>query len=604
MTRISLKTTVLQVLFLLFPTCLGAQDLQGIMTIVGIREEEELTEQLTERFESLERAPIDINLSSMQRLVSSGLFTQYQAASLLDYRSTYGDILSIEELSAVDGFGKTYAEALRPYISLYSKSLPGQLGRQQLVGTATLRTTLKGQRDGSSVNNSFAVKGKLTLDYGTRASAALTGSWTGGNNYGYSFHGTVYGRKCLDRLVVGDFNARFGQGLAVWSGFSLSGMGAPSSLYRRATGITSSASYSGTGLRGVAMAASWGRLVLSAFGGFTGIWPGDWAHSSSGKKLTMTPGLNLSYFLKHGQISLTGLSSFSAVLKDGDGSKSMTHEVLKIGADARFCIKGIDLFGETGVDLQTMCVAGVGGLTFPIGDNSRAGLVARYYPQNYSKTLTGSVKSGTYARDEAGATVSFERKGFVSSADFYRKLSTGRDQVKFLASHEIALSENWSVKPRFSARLRMEKDSDPVEQDSSKAIELKTDTRTDISWSRVPWSQTVRVNWSHYRSDGFLGYYELGALSDVLTGYLRLTGFWIDNWDDRIYVYERDGPGNFNVPAYYGRGYAVSLTGSWKPKLRKGRLKLYSSLYHKNAKKPGDVSSRTSGLRFQAVFDF
>lgn len=584
-----LRTVIIVVFLTMAADLLRAQDLQGVMTIVGVREEEELSEQLIERFESLARSPVDINLSSMQKLLSSGLFTQYQAASLLDYRSTYGDILSIEELSAVDGFGKTYAEALSPYITLFSKSLPGQTTRQQLSGTATLRSTWKTQT--GDTKPSGVVKGKLVLDYGTRASAALTGSWSEAGNYGCSFHGTMYGRKHLDRLVVGDFNARFGQGLAIWSGFSLSGMGAPSSLYRRSTGITPSASYSGTGLRGVALATSWGRLTLSSFAGVTVPWMG-------GRNLSFTPGANLGYYMKYGQVSLSVLSSFA---EDSKELGSWSRNELRIGADMRFCIRGVDLFGEVGTDLQGMCIAGVGGLAFPVGEYSEFGVVGRYYPQNYSKLLTGAVKSGTYARDELGTTVSYERKGLVASADFYRKLSTGRDQLKLLASHEIAVGEAWTLKPRFSARLRLEDSGASAPGDG---IELKTDIRTDVSWNRVPWSQTVRVDWSHFKGDGFLGYYELGVQKAVLTAYVRVTGFWIDSWDDRIYVYERDGPGNFNVPAYYGRGYGLSLTGAWKPQLRKGRLKLYSSIYYKEAKKPGEVSSRTAGLRFQTVFDF
>ena len=37
-----------------------------------------------------------------------------------------------------------------------------------------------------------------------------------------------------------------------------------------------------------------------------------------------------------------------------------------------------------------------------------------------------------------------------------------------------------------------------------------------------------------------------------------------DKWDDRIYVYERDAPGSFNVPAFYGRGLWTSLYCSCK----------------------------------------
>ena len=46
--------------------------------------------------------------------------------------------------------------------------------------------------------------------------------------------------------------------------------------------------------------------------------------------------------------------------------------------------------------------------------------------------------------------------------------------------------------------------------------------------------------------------------------YLKQGFFVVDKWDDRIYSYERDAPGNYNVPAFYGRGVWTSATASWK----------------------------------------
>ena len=46
-------------------------------------------------------------------------------ASLLDYRKRNGDILSMKELAAVDGFSQERAEALAPFVSLYSEAAPG-----------------------------------------------------------------------------------------------------------------------------------------------------------------------------------------------------------------------------------------------------------------------------------------------------------------------------------------------------------------------------------------------------------------------------------------------------------------------------------------------
>ena len=60
------------------------------------------------------------------------------------------------------------------------------------------------------------------------------------------------------------------------------------------------------------------------------------------------------------------------------------------------------------------------------------------------------------------------------------------------------------------------------------------------------------------------GYVETGwkTPSDTarvqVSAFLRATFFRVDNWDDRIYCYERDLPGSFSVPALYGRGHSVS----------------------------------------------
>ena len=70
----------------------------------------------------------------------------------------------------------------------------------------------------------------------------------------------------------------------------------------------------------------------------------------------------------------------------------------------------------------------------------------------------------------------------------------------------------------------------------------------------------ARINALLCRSVGLLSYLEGGYADGPVSVYLRGGLFRIDAWDDRIYVYERDAPGNFNVPAYYGRGYWAALT--------------------------------------------
>lgn len=75
----------------------------------------------------------------------------------------------------------------------------------------------------------------------------------------------------------------------------------------------------------------------------------------------------------------------------------------------------------------------------------------------------------------------------------------------------------------------------------------------------------MRFNMLNAKETGYLGYAEGGLNISSLRFYLRAGAFCIDNWDDRIYVYERDAPGNFTVPALYGRGIWTSIYLAYRP---------------------------------------
>jgi len=67
----------------------SAQDFEAaVLTLSGASCIEELQGGGLERYEELAEHPLDLNLAGRAKLLSTGLFSQYQAASLLDYRSS------------------------------------------------------------------------------------------------------------------------------------------------------------------------------------------------------------------------------------------------------------------------------------------------------------------------------------------------------------------------------------------------------------------------------------------------------------------------------------------------------------------------------------
>ena len=162
-------------------------------------------------------------------------------------------------------------------------------------------------------------------------------------------------------------------------------------------------------------------------------------------------------------------------------------------------------------------------------------------------------------------------------------------QFKFHTQWQSQLSESWQLNLRLTERIR------------SWGQIFRTDLRTDILWKSGIYSLTYRFNVLHCDNLAWLTYIEGGLKPGKLSLYLRQGFFVVDDWDDRIYAYERDVPGAYNSPAFYGRGLWTSVMTSYKPTdwcrlyLRAG-VTAYPFM---EEKKPGKAE-----LRFQSVFDF
>ena len=124
----------------------AAQDIVDDITyLTGASAPEELDVETVEHMSALAARPVRINLATERRLVSSGLFSRYQAACVADYRRTSGDILSVAELALLDGFGKEAARALAPFVSFETRVAPGRSSLEK--GRVKTELQSRGQRE-------------------------------------------------------------------------------------------------------------------------------------------------------------------------------------------------------------------------------------------------------------------------------------------------------------------------------------------------------------------------------------------------------------------------------------------------------------------------
>ena len=499
--------------------------------LTGADSPEELDDRLLDELESYRNHPLPLNRASRARMLESGLLTPYQIAALDEYRSQSGDVLSFAELERVDGFGKEAVAALRPFLSLESDRLPGEAVHDTLLvkHSALFRATLK----------DVGAKYRLTVG---RAEAA--GAWRSGN-------GTFYGlyRLSQGKILIGDYNVRYGQGLAFWSAFQLSGRTTLEAFVKKANGITPSWSFNGSGTsRGLAWDYTGRHLQLALFGTLDG-----------------NVGAHAGWLGRHGQAGVT-----------------VTPK--RISLDGRAGIRGVDLFGEAAWNWRTF--AGVAGSLFPMGEHWKGALQLRTIPSAYS-----AKKNGEYG---AAAGVSFlsDARTFKSSLTVDAALlprpatDTGRRQVASTGLLSWNAGERWLLESRLVYRYRNYEDD-------------RADVRVDATWTREVWTIKGRLNGVHDGGFGLLGYLEGGWKPPGGTGWIRFTAFSTSGWQSRIYSYERDAPGNFTVPALYGTGCSVMVLAQWKRRFRKTNVKLYlRGSYRWQKEKPG-----VAGLKVQLAVD-
>lgn len=578
----------------------------------GVSELEQIPAEEMEKWWDLAEHPVPINLVGRNVLEASGLMSMYQIVSLLDYRARSGDVLSISELGAVDGFGKETAEALRWFISLESHSLPGKSSdyRTPVRNSLTINESnkLSIPFDGKSPDYSWSHYEKFRTGAEGRWSAGLSLKRTYSDDVpwpsAYTVHGAYFGRRHLSRLVVGDYSLRFGQGLTLWSGFAMTGVSGPRSFWKRPTGISPSMSASSSSsLRGAAAELDYGRFGISVFLGSPGF--RDWCENSSKLQLDLLPGMNAAWFFRHGQVSLTALCNIKNAKSMGKANAGMEvfrvgDEVVlpltKVSVDARFCIRGIEIFGEAAMDICNVKPALTGGFMFPAGEWKLA-LAGRYIPSKYDLSFTAPVRAFSGKGGEHGAAAGISFKSYELSVDYAFVPEKDRKQVKVLLSSPLRLSESVNLDLRVTERWK------------SYGNTNRLDLRADLKVNAGKWNTVVRAYAALTDKLSGLGYVEESYSGRIGAVFLRGTMFAADSWDGRLYCYERDAPGSFNVPAYYRRGYSLSLVARLKFRLRKNdAVKAYIRTGYTDTPwlSPGQKKWRPAKaeLKMQITYDF
>ena len=495
---------------------LCAQPDSLVLAVSGASALEDLDESQMELYQHLESNPVNINFASRSALLSCGLFTQFQVVSLMEYRSQWGDILSTAELAAVDGFGESFVRAVTPYVSLKTRAPAGQSSAAlERRGEASARIWAKGD-DG---DGALSYAGKVKYGVGSMLSAGVAFK----RSYGpylslpdvFNWSLAMYGRRIPSTIILGDFNARLGQGMLMWSGFSLSGVSSISAFYKRPSGLSPSVSYTPSGLRGAAAQLELGQFTLSAA---------------------------LALPARKGQsgTALAGLSWYGLKAQAGLNAVRSAHGSYGLSGDFRLNTGKTDLFGEAAWASDTQKASGLAGAVINFDYDVKLACRAYWQP------------------DKAAAALGFQYLQNFASVEAGMKKDVGT--IKYLISAPFTLPLNISATLRLKGRLEKDKGAYNA-------------FRATVDWTSSRWKLRFLTDLGKGASFSGLAYLEPGFVTDKFSLYARATLFSASTWDERIYIYERDAPGNFNMKAYYGRGWAASAVAGWKIKIQRVHLR-------------------------------
>lgn len=501
---------------------------KAVLTVSGAAEIEELSEEEMERFRSLAAHPLDINAAGRSRLASSGLFSPFQIEALIEYRDGSGDILSWTELALVNGFSAGYVEALKRFVRLESDRAPGEREDRRIRHEAMVRGAVKAEAPGSGV---ASVKGSGGLKYGLEWGERAEFHWA-------------------TRTTYDEPEPELGTTSAAWYGRRWLGkIVAGDFAARFGQGLTA---WSGFSLSSLTTIQSYRRngTGLSPTSSFTstekGIGAdfvlGSWTASAAWSFSTGTPYAN---------VTRTG-RSFSA---------GVTATSKAVSADFKLGLPSLSIFGEGGWNGRPM---GVAGIVWSPEYGRRYGAMAKYTDRKLQAA--------------AGAENQYFQANFEAKVN-YAKL-TEQYRLRLATSHEFAPGAL-----TLTPALRLDCKLKPQETSP-----WRTDIRADLDATLGKWMFHARYDAVFGKAFASAGYLEAGRRSEKTALWLRAGLFAVDNWDDRIYIYERDAPGSFNVPALYGRGITGSVVGSMHLGRHTVHLRLAATGYFTG--KPGKLEAK------------
>lgn len=573
--------------------------------------EDEL-EELSRRM----KQKLNLNTATREELEQFPFLSEEQVENLLAYVHVHGAMQTLYELQLVETMDKETIGRLLPFVCVRPleeetryPSLKNILkyGRHEATARFDLPFyTRKGyEKDylGPSMYHSL----RYSFRYGDRLQVGVTGEKDAGEPFFalhdrqgydyYSFYLLLKGWGRLETLAVGNYRVSFGQGLVLGNGFGLGKTFSLATAEYRTEGFrkhSSSDEYNYfRGVGGTVRLVS--RWRVSAFyshrdldgvvedGEITSIYKTGLHRTAkeAAKRhafVMQAAGGNVAYEGTHLKVGATGLYYFfdrpyEPDLREYARYNLRGNRFYNVGVDYAYRLGRFAWVGEAAKGKQGY--AFLNQLRYQAGGQYKVMLIHRYYSHDYWGMFAHSFGESSALQNEngwylAGEASPFARWRFFASVDLFSfpwwkyRISEPSQGVDGMLQVTFTPNKRWSMYANY--RLKC-KERDVTGSGGETILPTRHHkVRYRLSYAQGLWSLRTTADYNRFvqaplqYSQGWQVTQMCGVQlpSFPLAATLQGTYFYTDDYDSRVYAYEKGLLYTFYTPSFYGRGFRFS----------------------------------------------
>lgn len=565
----------------------------------------------------LEENPININTATREELEQMPFLTAKDVECIAEYIYDYGPVKSMGELAMIRDLDY-YKRRLMAYFAyageIREDKYPSfnnimKYGKHDIAGTLKVPFYKRRGDEKGYMGYQFKHSVRYDFTYGDYLRIGFLGSqdagepfFAGKNRMGYDFYSFYFVMKklgCIKTLAVGRYRIRFGMGLVINNNYSFGKLTTLSSLGRGGSNIRAHASRSDANyLQGAAATVNILKgLDVSAFVSYrkfdatlnkddnsiatilsSGYHRTETEMSKKNNSSHTVVGGNIDYRNGGFYAGLTGVFvSLDKVLKPKTEAVyrriyASGKSFYNVGVNYGYTGHRLSFSGETATG-KCGALATINSLGFNVTDNLDIMALQRFYSFNYYSLFAESFNAGGMIQNESGIYFGLNWKPFIGMnvtayTDFayfawpkYQASNSSRAFDNMLQLNYA--KEEWGISLRYRLKMR-ERDS----EDKSR-LTYKNEHRGRLAFSYnkgfIKSKSQADFAYTSYsgRSFGWMVSQNMTLSLDRKFNATATLGYFdTDDYNSRVYAYERSLLYSFYSPAYYGNGFRLSFVAS------------------------------------------